>query len=79
MKMDKKSKKADQIGNLYRAALYLAKDDVDQAIRFISSNPYLPNPPYHPYQIEELKAEPKTRLKFAEKLLDLYKLQLRLP
>lgn len=76
MKVHKNSKKADQVGDLYRAAFYLAKGEVALGLKFLNNNPYSPYSSYSSYQ---LTTDSKTRLILAEKLLDLYKLQLRIP
>lgn len=67
--LDKNSKKADQIANLYRAALYLAKGDKDLALEFLAKAgavKIIDKNDLNTYQ---------KRLFWAEKILDQYHLQ----
>jgi len=66
MKLNKYSKKADRIANLYRAALYLAKGDKSTALIFLK-----PVAPELAKKINSINSQ-KQKTFWAEKILDRY-------
>lgn len=67
--LDKNSKKADKIANLYRAALYLAKGNKDLALEFLHKAKAV-----EIINKDDLKTD-KRRLFWAEKIFDQYHLE----
>jgi len=64
----KYSKKADNIVNLYRCALYLAQGDVDTGLQFLKKASF----PQFNYILKEKLNTEKDQKYWAEKILDQY-------
>ncbi|HTK03816.1 MAG TPA: hypothetical protein VL401_03565 [Alphaproteobacteria bacterium] len=64
MALDKLSTESDQIGNLYRSALYLAKGSTEMGLQFLDKSGR---------KFDNIKIDNETqRLFWAEKILDEY-------